>query len=450
MSELKDIIYKIVFMGMFILTACSVNDVQLSVEEQGRDVINLWVAGEYEVVYHEWFDAELQESLSLSELRTIWEEQIEGNGEKFEIDSLKVSNRSQTIDVVEADVIFTDVFVEVRMIFNENQQLIGFHVSDNILIFTKPDTIVEEEIIVGKGSPFELGGLLTLPKEAQEGLPAVVLVHGSGPSNRDSAIHNNKPFRDLAWSLAQQGIAVIRYDKRTYVHANQIAQNPETFTVFEETIEDAILATQLLRADERIDEDNVFVIGLSLGGMLAPRIDRQGGDFAGIISLAGSPRPLWEIIVDQQMNWLESQGFDEETTVQHKEAFKSERQKILELQEMTAEEAKEISVHGIPGYYWRDLGRYEVNTIVSQIDKPFLILQGEEDFQVFYEIDYSLWKDVLAGHEQATFISYPNLNHLFMYSQGPNRGTVDEYRIQDQVDISVIQDIGRWILEHKN
>ena len=85
-----------------------------------------------------------------------------------------------------------------------------------------PDSlaVVETDTAVVCGT-FRLPATLTLPRRAvEEGrrVPCVVLVHGSGPHDRDEAIGPNRPFRDLAWGLAARGIATLRYDKRTYVY----------------------------------------------------------------------------------------------------------------------------------------------------------------------------------------------------------------------------------------
>ncbi|MCL2286291.1 MAG: alpha/beta fold hydrolase [Firmicutes bacterium] len=159
--------------------------------------------------------------------------------------------------------------------------------------------IINERVVIGQGTEWELDGLLTLPIGAGGTVPAVVLVHGSGPADMDATIFENRPFLEIAEYLAANGIAVIRYNKRTFTHgAEMIRQLGGSLTVWAETIEDAILATEILRADPRIDENRVFILGHSLGGALAPRIHAYGGDFAGLILFAGSPRSLLEIIFD--------------------------------------------------------------------------------------------------------------------------------------------------------
>ncbi|MDQ0188881.1 alpha/beta hydrolase family protein [Alicyclobacillus cycloheptanicus] len=165
--------------------------------------------------------------------------------------------------------------------------------------------MIDEEIVIGADTKFPLNGILTIPEETNGLFPAVVLVHGSGPSNRDERVGNVAPFKDLAEGLSARGIAVIRYDKRTFVYGKQM-RTDSGLSVREETMEDAIRAANLLRSDPRIDADKIFILGHSMGGMLAPRIDAEGGDFAGIIMMAGSPRKLEEILLDQGEDALHS------------------------------------------------------------------------------------------------------------------------------------------------
>ena len=109
----------------------------------------------------------------------------------------------------------------------------------------------QERIIVGKETKYPLNGLLTLPDDVSRPVPAVVFVHGSGASNLNERVGKLTPFKDLAEGLAKRGIAAIRYDKRSFTYGRKMLQE-KNITVKEETIEDAILATKLLRKDTRL------------------------------------------------------------------------------------------------------------------------------------------------------------------------------------------------------
>ena len=204
----------------------------------------------------------------------------------------------------------------------------------------------EEKIIIGKNTKHPLNGILTLPDEINNPVPAIVLVHGSGPSNMDEKVGKLTPFKDLAEGLANRGIAVIRYDKRTYAHKKQFINKPDT-SVKEETIEDAILATELLRNDSRIDSDKIFIIGHSMGGMLAPRIDAEGGNYKGLILLAGSPRRLEEIMIDQNKEALKHVNKLLQWII--KRQIKKLSSKFDNMYNLTDEEAKKTSlIFGTP------------------------------------------------------------------------------------------------------
>ena len=308
--------------------------------------------------------------------------------------------------------------------------------------------VITEEIIVGEGTQWELHGLLTLPINATGPVPAVVLVHGSGPNDMDETIFDNKPFRDIAEHLSSNGIAVIRYNKRTLTHGMKLAEmNPSDFTVWEETIEDAILATRLLKADRRIDETRVYILGHSLGGMLAPRIHEMGGDYAGLILFAGSPRFLLDISKDQA------------TALAAVTEDREERAAILEMNRLMTNEFELVltlsghevqnthfDILGNMGYYWRDLYLNPVAEFLENISVPILVMHPEDDLQVTTEADFALYKELLAGRTNVTFKLYPGLNHLFMPSTGRNISQImDEYKIKATVDSQVLIDIVEWI-----
>src|SRR6476659_1636280 len=116
--------------------------------------------------------------------------------------------------------------------------------------YSNPDTFTEREVTVGEGE-WKLPGTLTLPKGAGP-FPAVVLVHGSGPNDRDETVGGTKVFKDLAEGLASRGVVVLRYDKRTLTYAARFKALRDA-TVHEETAEDAVRAAALLREQREID-----------------------------------------------------------------------------------------------------------------------------------------------------------------------------------------------------
>src|ERR1035438_4645996 len=149
--------------------------------------------------------------------------------------------------------------------------------------YSQPSTFKEREVTVGDGE-WKLPGTLTVPVGAGP-FPAVVLVHGSGPNDRDETVGGAKGFQDLGEGLASRGIVVLRYEKRTLQYRARIA-SIANFTVQEEVVDDAVKAAALLRSLAEVNGSRVFVIGHSLGAYVAPRIAELDGKLAGIVLMA--------------------------------------------------------------------------------------------------------------------------------------------------------------------
>jgi uncharacterized protein len=124
----------------------------------------------------------------------------------------------------------------------------------------------------------------------------VVLIAGSGPNDRDETVGANKTLRDLAEGLSSKGVMTLRYDKRTFAHADKMSRSD---TVEQEVIADAVSAIELLRQRPEVDANKIFVVGHSLGALLAPEISQRAGGMAGMVLLAAPSRPLPQIIVEQ-------------------------------------------------------------------------------------------------------------------------------------------------------
>jgi hypothetical protein len=312
---------------------------------------------------------------------------------------------------------------------------------------TESADFISEKVTIGEGTEWAIEGLLTIPENG-ENLPAVVLVHGSGAHDMDSTIFDNKPFRDIAEYLSSNGIAVLRYDMRTFTHGGKmLEQLGGSLTVREEKIEDAIMAAELLKADPRIDENRVFIIGHSMGAMLAPRIHAEGGDFAGLILLAGSPRFLLDISKDQNIAYIEAtmEGDEKEETLAGFHMMWDLQ--INALMGLSDEAAKVTEFDsGLYVYYFKDLYVNKTADFIENTTVPFLVMHPENDEQVSVEKDFERYKELLANHDNVTFKLYAGLNHLFMESEKVGITEIlEQYEIKGSVDRQVLADIAEWI-----
>ena len=320
-----------------------------------------------------------------------------------------------------------------------------------------------EKIVVGAGLEYPLNGLMTLPSDLSKPVPAVVMVHGSGASNMDEKVLKLTPFKDLAEGLARHGVASLRYDKRTFVHARRMIRNKH-LTVKEETIEDALLAVQMLKRDLRIDHDRIYILGHSMGAMLAPRIDAEGADAKGLIMMAGTPYRLEEIVLRQlrqagrgssilkKIIGLEYRFYKKRFRGLYQMSDEEAKKKKFagNLYQMSDEEAKKKKFAGnLSLYYFKEMGQKTAADYLLASNKPVLILQGGKDFQVLAKRDYRKFKKLLADRENTQYKLYPELNHVFVKGiYNDILKASKEYSVEQHIGEDVIGDIAAFI--HSN
>ncbi len=301
-----------------------------------------------------------------------------------------------------------------------------------------------EKAIVGAGTEYPLNGMLTLPDNLSAPVPAVVMVHGSGPSNMDEKIMKLTPFRDLAEGLAAHGVASLRYDKRTFVYGKKMAK--AGVTVKEETIDDALLAVRILKGDPRIDPGRVFLLGHSMGAMLAPRIDAEGADVKGLVLMAGTPYRLEEIVLRQLAQAAGSRSLlGRVVGLEHRIYAK----KFARLYEMSDEEARRKKFAGsLSLYYFKEMGRKPAADYLLETEKPVLILQGGRDFQVLADSDLRRFRELLAGRPNTAFKLYPALDHAFVPALYDDvLKASKEYGVERHIGEDVIGDVAAFILD---
>lgn len=412
------------------------------VARRAEAIVDLMTAGRFDEVYDD-FDQKMREGLPAAKLAAGWTsiEQTVGSFER------RTSVRTETRDGFDIAVVtcaFERGNVDVQVVFNGRAEIAGMFMrpaaptaASGPPPYARPDAYTEQDVVAG-APDWPLPGTLTIPVGAGP-YPVAVLVHGSGPQDRDATLGPNKPFRDLALGLASRGVAVLRYDKRSHQHASRMAE-VSNVTVREEAIEDALAAVALVRDTDRIDPARVFILGHSLGGTIAPRIAAEAPDLAGVIVMAGAVKPLEQAIVEQTRYLLMSDG----------ELTDAEREQLMEVERLAAE-VRTLSpddleqnalVGGAPASYWLDLRGYNPPAAASQLSLPFLVLQGERDYQVTMD-EFGRWKAALESRANVILRSYPSLNHLFMSGSGPS--LPGEYLVPAHVDPAVIGDIADWI-----
>jgi dienelactone hydrolase len=383
------------------------------------------------------FDATMQRVLPVDKLEGTWTYQT-GLAGVFQRQLGLRSEKRGKYTVVHVDCQFERYRQDVLVSFDAEGHIAGlfFVPGYQAPAYVRQSSLREQDVTIGNGE-WQLRGTLTLPAGVGP-FPAVVLVHGSGPQDRDESIGPNKPFRDLAEGLTTNGVAVLRYEKRTKAHgAKMVAAG---ITIREETIDDALAAVALLRRTPGIDPKKIFVLGHSLGGTCAPRIGQLDPGIGGLILLAGSNRPFEEVLVEQFDYILSLGGMPEDK----RKGIEKQRQQAADMKslKLTPETPAAQLPLGLTAGYLLSLRECDPKGIVAKIQQPVLVLQGERDYQVTME-DFRGWQQALQGRSNATYKTYANLNHCFM--EGVGKARPEEYVKAGHVAQEVIVDIAAWI-----
>lgn len=401
---------------------------RLTTDQVADSLFGALRSGDYDAAFH-LFDARMQTAVPKEKLRTLWEEQVARLGALRSWERI-TGDPSRGFEVRLASLRFERGELKAMVAVDPLEgSVAGFFIRPA----TQPaaghpayaDTTRFRSVDVTVGSdPLALPGTLTLPIGAGP-FPAVVLVHGSGPQDRDETIGANKVFRDIAEGLASKGIAVLRYDKRSLRYPEKMKDKP---TIDDEVIVDAVAAVKLLQARADVDPKRVVVIGHSLGAQLAPEVALRAGSVAGTALLAPPGRKPW-VIVLAQMRYLDSPPA---------EIAEAER-KIALLESGTLGNDTFV---GAPQSYWLDWAARDGIASARKLGQPILVLHGERDFQVGDE-DLAIWRKGLAGAPGAKVVSLPGLNHLFI--EGVGKPGPAEYATPGHVDVRVIDALAAFV-----
>lgn len=389
------------------------------------------------------FGAVMREALPPDKLATAWRQLVGQVGRYQAIESAKLgASHDKGLEQITLTK-FERSKIQVKVVWNAADEVIGlFFLPDHPWTppsYARLEAVEVHDVAVGT-SP-ALPGNLTLPKTGGGGggkVPAVVLIHGSGPGDRDEAIGGVRVFADLALGLGARGIAVLRYDKRSRVSPAGIV------TEQQEVLDPAEDAIALLRRNDRVDPRRIFVVGHSQGGNLAPRIAAKSPELAGYVTLAGPTRPLQDVVLDQYEFFAKRNPGDESFVKKLDEAREFKR-RVEDPKLAPGDDPRSPFGGRATGAYYLFQRGYDPVATAKALAMPILILQGGRDYQVTIK-DYERWKAGLEGASFATLRWLPEVNHLFVAGEGPPRP--EEYEAPGHVDERVIREIADWIAKH--
>jgi pimeloyl-ACP methyl ester carboxylesterase len=330
--------------------------------------------------------------------------------------------------------------------------------------------ITEELLIENQKDDVYLSGTLTFPKLG-ENFPAVILITGSGPQNRDEEIFGHKPFLVISDFLTRNGFAVLRYDERG-VGASTGDFSKATLRDF---ANDVLSAIDFLKSRDEINKNQIVLIGHSEGAMIAQMVALENSsDIASIIMLAGVAIPGDELILLQSRTIATLEGRPEKeidrAIVNQKlmiELLKSDKankeieeeiRKIVyqsftnltEIKDQPNESVKrfvELQIKTVMSDWYRDFLKFNPSEYLEKISIPVLALNGEKDAQVPSKENLRAIESALkkAGNKKYKVLELKGLNHLF---QSCETGSISEYgKIEETFSQLALDEILKWLKE---
>ena len=438
----------------FLFEALTPSQAEDGLTAKARQFLTALEKGDFNLAVRD-FDETMLKVSGPGKLEALWTSQLPKQLGAFKKQTTARREALGGYEIVLVTCEFEKATLDARVAFDKAGKIAGFGFVPSVPpakyvppAYADPTKFIEREITV-ESSEWQLPGTLTVPG-GDGPFPGLVLVHGSGPNDRDEALGPNRPFQDLAWGLASRGIAVLRYDKRSKVYGAKILADPKlesTMTVKDETIDDALAAAALLQRTAKVEKTRVFILGHSLGGFLMPRMAMAAKPLgmAGFISLAGLTRPLEDTIL-RQMNYLYGLGGGA-VSEEDKKRLDGIKDAVAKIKALTdAEKSSTVKLLGAMPAYWLDLRGYDPPELAKSVSEPMLILQGSRDYQVTIE-DFENWKAALGSRKDVELKLYPKLNHLFFEGQGLIM-PLEYVQVHGSVAPYVIEDIAAWIHKH--
>jgi dienelactone hydrolase len=412
-------------------------DLEAHAVKQAGEFVRLMTTAQYDCAAG-YFGGQMAEVMDAKKLKIIWESLADKYGPFQECGPPEVSHGERFTNVAYEGV-WANERLRIRVVIDEGGWVGGLWFEPaKPPPYKEPKYVnrkkfTEQDVTIGK-APWALPGTLSLPK-AKSKVPGVVLVHGSGPNDRDELVGACRPFRDLAWGLANQNIAVLRYDKRTFTHGKKMIECPDQDTLEAEVIDDAIAAIELLRARPEVNGKKVYLLGHSLGGMCTPEIALRDGKLAGAIMMAAPARDTETIVAEQ---------FKFQASI----AGTKPDELIAKLQALAERKVDpDEGFLGARARYWYHVMGRDGQAVVDKaktLTCRVLLLQGANDCQIT-RADYDVWSSAMKDMPNARLEWLDGLNHLFVAVAEPSTGA--EYFEPGHVDRRVIDMIAKWIDE---
>lgn len=364
-------------------------------------------------------------------------------GDFIKIDTIDVISNFQFSINLE----FETHFVSADLSYNNDLQITGLFFrptkkKENEIAELYPeyiDTNRFEEKKIKIESIELIDGILTIPK-TEDSFPLIILNHGSGRQDKDLTIGPNKFFKQLAWGLASNGIAVMRFDKLTYIDPRIINEKLPELTIFDEFNLLAKDALDYLISDTSLNYNSIVMLAHSQSGTIIPSLYGEK-NIDGFIIMAGTTRKIYDLFKEQMIYIFNLDNTLSATERERIEEIENQIDYFNKYKDSSSLDITKLPMN-LPLSYLKSIDEYDAMDILKKNPKPTLILSGESDYQVPPK-DFELMKEGLKENKNYNFILFNKLNHIFAVVDGVP--TPNDYSKKSNIAPEVFIEIKKWI-----
>lgn len=385
----------------------------------------------------------------------------------LKVKSVKASPEKIVLDMSDMGILYEGSMQadSLKGIFSQGGNIIELHLGKSTAVILPPKRPqepkpkfsynIEDVTFMNEKEQIEFAGTLTTPK-GKGPFPAVILVSGSGPQNRDEELLGHKPFWIIADYLTKNGIAVLRYDDRGTAGSKG---NFKTATS-QDFAADAQSAIEFLRKQPKVDAKKIGVIGHSEGGMIAPMLAAKDDKIGFIVLLAGPGIPIESLMMKQTELGIRAAGASGQEVadamkvnqrsyqiLRNEPDPEKARKALMEIilsEVYDSTEAKQM-IDVVLSPWFRYFIAYDPQPVLQQVKCPVLAINGDKDQQVTSKenlegIRQSLEK---GGNKNFKIYEAKDKNHLFQTSK---TGLVSEYAmIEETFSPEILELMADWI-----
>ena len=421
------------------MVASAQGQIKFDAAAKANEAIYLFRQAKFEGIYQR-LDPTMKRYLDVEKLQGLWDG-LEMRYGLVQTVGEPVVTLNDTLAITLTPIQFEKKKMGLKLVFNEKAQIAGMFL-DAPKPQYQPASYVNgskfyEYKKVLPDPKFPSDAVLTIPAKGSN-FPVVIIVSGSGANDKDLTIGPNRIYKDIAWGLGNNGVAVLRYDKRTKDNGVQMALN-KNLTVKDEYLDDLKLAIQMVKSNPEIDSHQVFVLGHSEGGYLIPYFEKNLKGIAGYISFAGNYSKLADLMC-MQIEYLMK-----DLPLNQKASYQDILNKAIYARDHIQMNTPSDSLPpGLTAPYLMHLNENSPEQLSAYINKKrVLFIQGGRDYQV-PPIELEKWKMALKENTQADYALFPKLNHIGLEGKGISKPS--EYEVQGNVPEEVILKITRFVL----